>query len=91
MKSRRIKQYGTNYYYVRLPYTEANYSNNPTALKIYEDYQLKYSCFANQPVTYLTSIGLYDDSKNLLAVAKLSSPVKKSYDDDIFIKIKLGK
>jgi hypothetical protein len=91
MKSRRIKHYGTNYYYVRLPYTEANYSNNPTALKIYEDYQLKYNCFATQPVTYLTSIGLYDDSKNLLAVAKLSSPVKKSYDDDIFIKIKLGK
>ena len=91
MKSRRVKQYGTNYYYVRVPFTEANYSNNPTSLRIYEDYQLKYSCFAEQPVTYLTSIGLYDDAKNLLAVAKLSSPVKKSYDDDIFIKIKLGK
>jgi hypothetical protein len=89
MKSRRIKNYGTNYYYVRVPFTEANYTNNPTAVVL--DNVLKYPCSANQPFTYVTSIGLYDDDKNLLAIAKLSSPVKKSYDDDIFIKIKLGK
>lgn len=89
MKSRRVKQYGTNYYYVRLPFTEANYSNNPTA--VIEDSKVKYPCSINQPTTYLTAIGLYDDAKNLLAVAKLSSPIKKSYDDDVFIKIKLGR
>jgi len=89
MKSRRVKSYGTNYYYVRVPFTEANYSNNPTS--VIDDNILKYPCSINQPFTYVTAIGLYDDSKNLLAVAKLSSPVKKSYDEDLFVKIKLGK
>lgn len=89
MKSRRVKNYGTNYYYVRVPFTEANYTNNPTA--VIDGGVVKYPCSVNQPFTYVTSIGLYDDTKNLLAIAKLSSPVKKSYDDDIFIKIKLGR
>lgn len=89
MKSRRVKNYGTNYYYVRVPFTDSNYSNNPTS--VIEDNLLKYQCSINQPFVYITAIGLYDDAKNLLAVAKFSSPVKKSYDDDLFVKIKLGK
>lgn len=89
MKSRSIKSYGTNYYYVRVPYTDANYSNNPTSVT--DDNLVKYPCSITDPFTYITAIGLYDDNKNLLAIAKLSSPVKKTNTDDVFIKIKLGK
>ena len=38
---------------------------------------------------YITTIGLYNDSYELLAVAKLGKPVPKSQDMDITIKVKL--
>jgi hypothetical protein len=41
------------------------------------------------PKVYITSIGLYDDAKNLLAVAKLSKPIQKSFDREVIIKVKL--
>jgi hypothetical protein len=34
-------------------------------------------------------VGLYDDANELLAVAKLSAPVEKSFDKEIAIKVKL--
>ena len=42
-----------------------------------------------QTVVYVTSIGLYDDSKNLLAVAKLSEPIKHENNDMLSVTVKL--
>ena len=39
--------------------------------------------------TYISKIGIYDKSKNLIAIAKLAKPVKKSEDDDFTFKMKL--
>jgi hypothetical protein len=41
------------------------------------------------PKVYITSIGLYDDSNNLVAVAKLSKPIQKSFDREVVVKVKL--
>jgi hypothetical protein len=41
------------------------------------------------PQVYVTTIGLYDDNQELLAVAKLSKSVKKSFDRELVIKVKL--
>jgi hypothetical protein len=37
----------------------------------------------------MTSIGLYDDNQELLAVAKLSKPVQKSFEKEVVVKVKI--
>ena len=43
----------------------------------------------NQPETYITTVGLYNDSNELLAVAKLSKPLSKNFNKEALIRIKL--
>jgi len=66
---------------------EYNYSSNPTYLtgsKI----RVKESEIEN-PLSFITSVGLYSADKELLAVAKLSEPIKKSPTDRINFKVRL--
>lgn len=78
----------STYYFVRLYNGEYNYSTNPTfvtgSLGV-----IKYARMVNDPSVYPTTIGLYDDNTNLLAVAKLSKPIEKSFEKEIVIKVKL--
>jgi len=39
------------------------------------------------PVTYISKIGIYDDNKNLIAIAKLARPVKKDEEDGYTFKV----
>lgn len=87
-KFRNSRQRNIKNYSVRIAPVECNFSNNPTYLKEYG--RLKYPCFIENPVTYITSVGLYNSNRELLAVAKLSKPIKKTKDDTIDIKIRLG-
>jgi len=48
------------------------------------------STFETDPQTYITTIGLYNDSNELIAVAKTSQPVVKSFDKEVLIKVKLS-
>jgi hypothetical protein len=43
----------------------------------------------DNPRTYVTSVGLYNDNNDLLAVAKLNQPIPKTFDKEVSIKIKL--
>ena len=43
----------------------------------------------NNPVTYITTVGLYNDSNDLVAVAKLSQPVVKDFTKESLIRVKL--
>lgn len=78
----------SNNYFIRLRNTSYNYSNNPTYYtgsnpqNILEPFRLK-------PITYVTTIGLYNDQNELLAVAKLSRPVQKSTDKEALIRVRL--
>ena len=45
--------------------------------------------FKSDPKTYITTVGLYNDSNELLAVAKLSKPILKSFSREAIIKVKL--
>jgi hypothetical protein len=87
-KFRNSRQRNIRNYSVRIAPVECNVSNNPTYLK--ENGRLKHACFIDNPVTYITSVGLYDPNRQLLAVAKLSKPIKKTKDDTVDIKIRLG-
>jgi len=40
-------------------------------------------------VTYISKIGIYDDDKNLIGIAKLANPVRKREKDEFTFKLKL--
>ncbi len=75
-------------YFVRLRNTNYNYSNNPTYYTG-SNPQNVLDPFRVKPVTYVTTIGLYNDSNELLAVAKLSRPIQKSTDKEALIRVRL--
>jgi len=43
----------------------------------------------NDPKVYITTVGLYNDNNELLATAKLSKPVQKSFDRELLVKVRL--
>ena len=43
----------------------------------------------NSPQSYVTTVGLYNDNNDLLAVAKLSRPLLKDFNKEALIRIKL--
>ena len=44
---------------------------------------------ASEPKTYITTVGMYNDSNQLIAIAKLSKPILKSKAREALIKVKL--
>ena len=42
-----------------------------------------------EKTTFITKINIYDDTKNLIGVAKVAKPVKKTQDRDLTFKLKL--
>ena len=63
-------------------------SNNPT-FTTGSLGEFKQVTFIGDPKVYITTIGLYNDRQELLAVAKLSRPVIKSFVNECVIKCKL--
>lgn len=50
----------------------------------YEDVEPKF-----EKITYISKIGIYDEEKNLIGIAKLATPVRKKTTDNYTFKIKL--
>lgn len=69
-----------------------NISSNPTTLKD-DKFQIKSFATGSDFKPYITTIGLYNDRNELLAVAKLAQPIQKRDDVDInfLIRIDLDK
>jgi len=88
MQARNIETITSTHYFVRVKNGEYNFSNNPTFItgSVGEFAQ---GTFIGDPKTYLTTIGMYNDRQELLAVAKLSQPVQKSFSVETLIKVKL--
>jgi len=85
---RRTENVSTSHYFVRANNREFNFSNNPTFVTGSVGAFVN-SSFERDPKVYITTVGLYDDANELLAVAKTSKPVEKSFDKEIAIKVKL--
>jgi hypothetical protein len=73
---------------VRVKNSEYNFSNNPSYVTGSVG-QIAQPSFINDPKSYITTIGLYNDSSELLAVAKLSQPILKTYQREALIRVKL--
>jgi hypothetical protein len=87
-EARRTENISTQHFFVRATNREFNYSNNPTYIDA--DGFFVESTFETDPQTYITTIGLYNDSNELIAIAKTSQPVVKSFDKEVLIKVKLS-
>lgn len=74
-------------YFCRINHNEFNYSTNPTYLS---GSKIRVKTQASDlPVSYITTIGLYNDNSELLATAKLSEPLKKTSDTEFTIRVRL--
>lgn len=75
-------------YFCRASHNEFNYSSNPTYVDQNSKIRVKETSF-DQPATYITSIGLYSADNELLAVAKLSEPIKKTPENELTFRVRL--
>ena len=87
MKARAVKEEMVNYYFLNVKSKEYNFTNNPsfrnlTTGEIEEDSH-------RRAKPYITSLGLYDDQRNLVAVVKLKTPVKKTFADEVTFNVRL--
>jgi len=85
---RRTENVSTQHFFVRATNREFNFSNNPTFTSG-SDGTFREPSFETDPKTYITAVGLFNDANELLAVAKSSQPIAKSFDKEVLIKVKL--
>ena len=77
----------SNFVFVRARNSEFNYSTNPS--NITGSGELRHSVMIDNPQSYITQVGLYNDNNDLLAVAKLSTPLLKDFTKEALVRIKL--
>jgi len=87
-QSRREEVITSQHYFCRVPNKEFNFSSNPTFTSG-SDGSFTNATFFKNPKTFITQVGLYNDNNELLAIAKLSKPLLKSYSREAIIKVKL--
>lgn len=86
-EARRIENVSTAHYFVRVNNREFNFSNNPTFVDATGS--MANPTFKTEPYVYPTTVGLYNDSNELIAVAKTSQPIAKSFSKELLLKVKL--
>ena len=77
----------SNFVFVRARNAEFNYSSNPSAIT--GSGELRHNVMINNPQSFVTSVGLYNDNNDLLATAKLSRPLLKDFTKEALVRIKL--
>ena len=75
------------YFFTRIKNSEYNYTSNPSIID--SNGNLLYTTLINNPQTYITTVGMYNDNNELLAVAKLSKPLVKDFTKEALIRVKL--
>lgn len=97
MKARVTEYVPARHFFVRVKNQDFNYSNNPTFVITDSDNpassqdigKLRFADFSTDPKVYVTTVGLYNESNDLVAVAKLSQPVLKDFTNECLIRIRL--
>ncbi|HIA36419.1 MAG TPA: hypothetical protein EYN89_06685 [Flavobacteriales bacterium] len=75
-------------YFCRANTNEYNYSANPTYLSDSKIVVKGDNAFA-EPVSYITTVGLYSADNELLATAKVSEPLKKAVSNEVTLRVRL--
>ena len=87
-QARNEQNVTSTHYFVRMKNAEYNFSNNPT-FTTGSVGEFKQPTFIGDSKVYATTVGLYNDRQELLAVAKLSQPIQKSFNSEVLIKCKI--
>ena len=86
--ARNEEKITSTHFFVRVKNQHFNYSNNPSYVTG-SNGDLSQPKFKTDPITYITTVGLYNDHNELLAVAKVSKPILKSFSKEALIQVKL--
>jgi outer membrane lipoprotein-sorting protein len=78
----------SDFVFVRPQNAEFNYTTNPSFITGSTG-EVLYSTSINNPQVYITTVGMYNDVNELLAVAKLSRPLVKDFTKEALIRVKL--
>jgi hypothetical protein len=87
LKAQSAETVSSRYFFTRVKNSDFNYTTNPSIID--SNGNLLYTSLVNNPQTYITTVGLYNDNNELLAVAKLSKPLVKDFTKEALVRIKL--
>ena len=76
------------HYFIRVRNQDYNFSNNPSFTSGSQG-TFTHPSFFKDPKVYITTVGLYNNNNELLAVAKMSKPLLKTYNREALIRVKL--
>jgi hypothetical protein len=74
-------------YFCRVPSNDFNHSSNPTYLNA-STIRVK-DVASDPPISYITTVGLYASDGELMAVAKLSEPLRKDPTNELTLRVRL--
>ena len=87
---KRKEEITSTHYFVRATSNQFNATTNETFYtESISGVKQVIAGLATDPKTYITTVGLYNDASELLAIAKLSRPILKSTSREALIKVKL--
>ena len=75
-------------YFCRAKANEFNYSENLTFWSG-SQYKIRHKDMQNNPQTYITEVGLYDDNTSLMAIGRLSAALEKNFSSEAIVKVRL--
>jgi hypothetical protein len=77
----------SRYFFTRVKNSEFNYTSNPTMID--NNGNLLFNQLIFNPQTYITTVGMYNEAGDLLAVAKLNKPLVKDFTKELLLRVKL--
>jgi len=77
----------SDYIFVRIKNSDFNYTTNPSMIS--GSGEFNFPSLVNNPQTFITTVGMYNDNNELLAVAKLSKPLVKDFTKEALVRVKL--
>tara|TARA_B100001113_G_scaffold349012_1_gene343768 strand:+ start:1069 stop:2130 length:1062 start_codon:yes stop_codon:yes gene_type:complete len=81
------EEVNSEYYFCRARNDQYNYTNNESFIDANKN--VFHESMKLNPKVFITTVGLYNDAYELLAVAKLSQPVAKDFTKEALIRVKL--
>ncbi len=86
-KARAEEDITSTHYFCRVRNQDYNFSNNATFVTTSNN--LAHAEMIKDPQVYVTTVGLYTEENELVAVAKLSKPLLKNFTREATVRVKL--
>jgi len=81
------EEINSEFYFCRSRNDQFNYTNNESFIDANKN--IRFESMQLNPKVFITTIGLYNDAFELVAIAKLSQPVAKDFTKEALIRVKL--